>query len=220
MLSAKIQEFFIRSFTSIFIVAVTLYFIYSNNFYFSSIFLAFIGILMAYEWAYITYKQQENRKLKLVGALYIFGTLLPLLILKRMPGGNHLLMWLFIIIWATDTFAYIFGALLKLGKHKINKISPKKSYEGLFFGIIGSLIFGYIFAFYFLSDIKMSLLLITPILCVVEQTSDFIGSYIKRKFNVKDSGNILPGHGGIIDRLDGLLLTTGFFISILKLLGS
>jgi phosphatidate cytidylyltransferase len=123
-------------------------------------------------------------------------------------------MWLFLIVWCVDTFAYIVGAKLHLGNHKITKISPSKSYEGLLGGILGAMAFGFIFACFSLPYIKWRLLLFTPLLCILEQSSDITESFLKRKFNVKDSGNFIPGHGGFLDRYDGFLYTTLVFLLI------
>ncbi len=114
------------------------------------------------------------------------------------------LMFLFFVIWASDTFAYFTG--ITLGKHKlIPKVSPKKSYEGLIGGIIGALIVAFIFNYYFfhLSILKIFIIAIDVIVAGV--IGDLIESMIKRSANVKDSGNIIPGHGGILDRFDSIL---------------
>ena len=173
---------------------------------------------MAMEWGEITSKSGDNGKKNrwfIIGSLYITTTLLPLFFLKMLPNGNHLLMWLFILAWSTDTFAYIVGGKLKLGKHKICSISPKKSYEGLLGGIIASLCFCHLFAYKYLPDYSAMLLYITPFMCCLEQAGDFTESYVKRKFDVKDSGTIIPGHGGFLDRFDGFLyITVALFLSL------
>jgi phosphatidate cytidylyltransferase len=123
-------------------------------------------------------------------------------------------MWFFLMVWCVDTFAYIVGKKLNLGNTKITKISPKKSYEGLLGGMIGACVCCYIFASYYLPASKNLLLLITPFLAILEQISDILESYIKRKFEVKDSGTIIPGHGGLLDRFDGFLLSGIAFLII------
>ena len=132
------------------------------------------------------------------------------------PYGRSILMWLFVLVWCTDTFAYFVGKVLKLGKHKINEISPKKSYEGLVGGIIGSMFFGGIFVKIFLPQYSSILISLTPLLCCIEQLGDFTESYIKRSFDVKDSGNIIPGHGGFLDRFDGFLYLSPIMLYILE----
>jgi phosphatidate cytidylyltransferase len=172
---------------------------------------------MAMEWGLITGASTNKNRWSIIGIFYISITLLPLLFLKTtVPDGSHLVMWLFILVWSTDTFAYIVGAKLGLHKHKISKISPNKSYEGLVGGTIASMIFCFLFANRFLSEYKYLLLLLTPIFSCLEQASDFTESYVKRKFNVKDSGDIIPGHGGFLDRFDGFLYITLLLIYILR----
>jgi phosphatidate cytidylyltransferase len=124
-------------------------------------------------------------------------------------------MWLFLLVWCIDTFAYLVGAKLKLGKHKITKISPNKSYEGFLGGTLAAVIVCYIFAFCRLPEFKNTLLLFSPLLCILEQISDVTESFLKRKFDVKDSGNFIPGHGGFLDRYDGFLFTSLAFLLLL-----
>ena len=214
------KELLVRALSGICIVLVLLYFIYSNDFVFDLGFLFIIASIMAMEWGEMTSKSKNNKnKWFLIGVVYILLIVLPILNIKLYyQNSNHLLMWLFLLIWSMDTFAYIVGAKLKLGKHKINKISPKKSYEGLIGGIVGASVLCYIFANIFLPELKTSLLIVTPFLCCIEQISDFTESYVKRKFDVKDSGSIIPGHGGFLDRFDGFLFTTISFIFLLNIL--
>jgi phosphatidate cytidylyltransferase len=210
------DNFLLRSISGVFIVLINLLFIYSENLIFVSIFIYALGLLMAFEWNEITRTSNKKRKLALLGVVYIIATLTPMLLIKfALPDGNHLLMWLFVVVWSVDTFAYVVGAKLHLGKHKITKISPKKSYEGLLGGMLMAMIFSYIFANYFLPHLKVYLLCFTPLLCVLEQASDITESLLKRKFNVKDSGDFIPGHGGFLDRYDGFLYTSLIFLHIL-----
>lgn len=105
----------------------------------------------------------------------------------------------------TDTFAYFVGMFF--GKNKlIERLSPKKTIEGAIGGLIGGLMFTFIFLLYFNIDHSPIIYVIAAILSVVSQIGDLFASYIKRKANVKDYGNILIGHGGIMDRFDSLLL--------------
>lgn len=115
------------------------------------------------------------------------------------------LMFMFFVIWASDTFAYFTG--MAIGKHKlIPKVSPKKTIEGLLGGFIGAIIIAFLFNYYHfnLSIIIMAIIAVDVIVAGV--IGDLIESMIKRSASVKDSGNLIPGHGGVFDRFDSAIL--------------
>jgi phosphatidate cytidylyltransferase len=108
------------------------------------------------------------------------------------------------IVWTYDSMAYLFGS--KFGKHKINKkISPNKSWEGCIGGTIFALIMGIINALLFKEISTISWMFISILVIVFGTLGDLFESTIKRRLKVKDSGTILPGHGGLLDRFDSLL---------------
>ncbi|HYV93731.1 MAG TPA: phosphatidate cytidylyltransferase [Chitinophagales bacterium] len=114
-----------------------------------------------------------------------------------------------LLIWANDTFAYFVGSLI--GKHKIlPDISPKKSWEGFFGGLIFALITAWILSLYFTKLNLQHWLMVAAIVVVFGTIGDFFESMIKRQAGVKDSGNLLPGHGGFLDRFDALLFCVPF----------
>jgi phosphatidate cytidylyltransferase len=115
---------------------------------------------------------------------------------------------LFVLIWCSDTFAYISGKLL--GKNKMfEAVSPGKTWEGFFGGLILTCGFSALLAYYF--NIPVQVNIIVALCSVVLGTlGDLVESMLKREFKIKDSGNILPGHGGILDRFDALLISLPF----------
>jgi phosphatidate cytidylyltransferase len=117
----------------------------------------------------------------------------------------HLLLGLFVILWTADTFAYLVGS--KIGKNRLfERISPKKSWEGSIGGLVAALIAAAIFS-YFFKDISLTLWLGYAFVIVVAGAyGDLVESMFKRSLKIKDSGNILPGHGGILDRFDAVFL--------------
>ena len=141
-------------------------------------------------------------------------------------GNKWILLYLLLIATITDSFAMIIGSLI--GKHKlIPHVSPKKSVEG---SIFGSLVGTAIATIYYLNVIVKSatfgnvllIIFVTLILSILGQIGDLFFSKIKRENNIKDFSNIMPGHGGILDRLDSLsFIVLGYviFITILKLIG-
>ena len=138
------------------------------------------------------------------------------------PFNPSLILFMFILTWTFDTFAYIIG--VKFGKHKIlPSISPKKSWEGFFGGFIFTIIASYItynyFDIYFdFSSIKLPLIIIMSIILPFTATiGDFIESHYKREAGVKDSGNFIPGHGGILDRMDAFMITIPILYILINL---
>ena len=111
---------------------------------------------------------------------------------------------MFIVIWANDTFAYLTG--MAIGKNKMfERVSPKKTWEGFAGGLVVSLVFGF-FLHRFIHNINLTPWLVTVALIAISSViGDFIESLFKRTAGIKDSGKIMPGHGGILDRIDSLL---------------
>lgn len=118
---------------------------------------------------------------------------------------NAPILALFVFIWVNDTAAYFFGSLL--GKHKlIEHISPKKSVEGFIAGVIFTIVSSFVFAHFFPSYSVLFWIGFAVIVALFGTLGDLFESLIKRTSSVKDSGNIIPGHGGILDRIDSLLI--------------
>lgn len=124
---------------------------------------------------------------------------------------------LFGIIWANDTFAYLGGKLL--GKTPLaSKISPKKTLEGLFSGVIFAVAIALVYNYFepFANNIMLTIFVI--FICAIGTIGDLFQSKLKREASVKDSGNLIPGHGGMLDRMDSILLTAPLFLFYLIIL--
>ncbi len=162
--------------------------------------------------------------------LYILGyIILPFVFITKISFGAidynpKIIIGLFILIWTNDTFAYIVGK--SIGKHKLfEKISPKKTIEGFIGGITFAIVAGYLISRYY---IKASLqfsdksILIWTIIAVIVGVMGTIGDLIESKFKriagVKDSGKIMPGHGGMLDRLDSVIFVAPFVFLFYKIL--
>lgn len=148
----------------------------------------------------------------LMSTIYVFIGF-HFLIIARMNGLNYVLYALF-IIWATDTGAYFFGRAI--GKRKLwPEISPNKTIGGAIGGILIAVVVGVIFQLIQPFDMSMIMIvLVTVLASITGQIGDLAASAYKREYNVKDSGKLLPGHGGILDRMDSLL----FVLPLLYLL--
>jgi phosphatidate cytidylyltransferase len=117
---------------------------------------------------------------------------------------SYEVLFLFILIWSSDTFAYIVGRTI--GKHKMApKISPKKTWEGYFGGVILTLILSYFVEMY-QPQLRGNWMVVGFLIAIFAPLGDLVESQLKRTFGVKDSGNIMPGHGGVLDRLDSFIL--------------
>ena len=144
-----------------------------------------------------------------MGQMYVALPIGLMSMYYTLPNGMHLLLAVFIMIWLNDTGAFCVGSLL--GKHKLYpRISPKKSWEGFFGGvafvIASAFVFKYCFHLYFTNISLCGLIGLGAVVAAFATWGDLIESLIKRTLGVKDSGTLLPGHGGILDRIDSLLL--------------
>ncbi|MBC8266516.1 MAG: phosphatidate cytidylyltransferase [Flavobacteriales bacterium] len=149
-----------------------------------------------------TYEMWKLRKGKKITFHFFYVWTLMLVLLLEV----EIILFIFILTWTFDTFAYLVG--VKLGKHKIMpSVSPKKSWEGFVGGFIFTLIAAYLSHSYFGFSSLRDPLIISAILPFTATLGDFIESHFKREAGVKDSGNFIPGHGGMLDRMDAFMIT-------------
>lgn len=153
-----------------------------------------------------------NIAISMLGPLYVALPMAMLLVVPMLLGAGEWNPWIMIfyifIIWANDVFAYLFG--ITLGRHRLfERISPKKSWEGFFGGLLGAVAMGYVAATVLDASVAMwmGLALVAAISGVF---GDLVESMMKRSIDIKDSGNIIPGHGGWLDRFDALILSAPF----------
>lgn len=155
----------------------------------------------------------------ILGLLLMGTTALALFHLRvGMENGPSLLMYLLLLIWIADSGAYFAGRAF--GKHKLAPvISPGKSIEGVLGGLLLSAIFVFFAAEYTGYTNSVLFLVMSIIVALVSVYGDLFESLLKRRAGVKDSGALLPGHGGVLDRLDSLIAAAPFFVGSLALLG-
>ncbi len=157
----------------------------------------------------------EDAKVAVFGSIYVPGLLMHISMLRAMDGGILLVFAAFIGAFVTDTGAYFAGVFF--GKHKlIPKVSPKKTVEGSVGGILLTVIVFVVYGFVgkngFGYEVNwLNLVIIAAVLSIVSQLGDLSASIIKREKNIKDYGNLIPGHGGALDRFDSVLFVAPAF---------
>ncbi len=171
----------------------------------------------------ISEKPFETLGLKILAVVYIsipFG----LFNLVENMGSIHsnqneplFLIAFFLLVWSSDTFAYLSG--ISFGKHRLfERISPKKSWEGSIGGAIMTMIIGYAFGYYSQIFEPIIWVMIALLTVVTATFGDLVESQLKRSMKIKDSGSIMPGHGGILDRFDAAIFSIPFYVFLLYLL--
>ena len=190
------KELVKRILSSIILLPLVFYFLTSGSFLLI-LFIVLCFIITFYEWN----KMSKNKFYKIFGFIFLLFSFYTF---------YHLSIELFLLIYAilicisTDIGGYIFGKIFK--GPKLTTISPNKTYAGMFGGYLLSLICLIVITNFIDYSIKtFQLILITILLSTVSQVGDIIVSYFKRQANIKNTSNLIPGHGGLLDRIDGMI---------------
>ena len=151
----------------------------------------------------------------LFGILFIAFLLAYVSLIRNMPNGRVWVLFLIITVWTGDISAFLIGSFL--GRNRLYpKISPNKTFEGLAGAIVGSIVVAAAFSRLFIPNLKIgSCILLAIGLGILGQLGDFAESMLKRSAHVKDSGTLIPGHGGMLDRLDSFLFSAPFLHYVL-----
>jgi phosphatidate cytidylyltransferase len=160
----------------------------------------------------------SNLSITFFGIFYIGFLLSHVILIRNQADGRAWLLFLMITVWSGDIIALFSGT--HFGKHKLYpKISPNKTYEGLLGAIAGSVIVGLLYAFFFLPYFNKGACILVAIgMGILGQLGDFTESMLKRSAQVKDSGSLFPGHGGVLDRIDSFLFSSPFLYYLLPLI--
>lgn len=179
-------------------------------------FLAIVALILAVEWERMIRNLSKDHsilmKWRAIGFLYIITPIAALFFIRFNEHGLVYMLWMLLIVIATDVGAYITGLIVG-GPKLAPSISPKKSWAGLFGGVVLASFTGVVFSI-FQDAQPIQFWKYSPILSVVSQVGDLLESYFKRQFGVKDSSNLIPGHGGLFDRMDSII-TSAIFVAIL-----
>ena len=202
------NELFKRILSSVILFTVVISIIIYGSFLLN-IFLMICFCLVLYEWHILS----KTKKYYFLGIIFLFLSFYTIYKFKDLNNNYINFMFVLFICISTDIGGYIFGKTFK--GPKLTSISPNKTFSGAIGGYVLSVMFIIIF-FKILSffDYKILLskeiLLLVILISTISQSGDILISYFKRKSNVKDTGNIIPGHGGLLDRVDGMIFAFPF----------
>ena len=205
------QEIIKRILSSIIIIAIAFFFITKGSFFFI-FFLSICFFITSFEW----YKMTKNKNYFLLGLVFLILSFLSAFLLRNIFLKDFFLVILICI--STDIGGFVFGKIFK--GSKLIKISPNKTYSGM----IGSFFLSIISAFFYTNYYDLiywtdNVLFITVILISsVSQIGDLTVSYFKRISKIKNTGKIIPGHGGLLDRIDGMIFAIPFAFIFLKVI--
>ena len=210
-----IKEFEKRLLTSLILIPISIFFVVKGSIFFI-FFLSILLLLACYEW---TLMSKKNNLLRLLGIIFLFFSFYSSYEFRENQNYDNFLLIITICIF-TDIGGYIFGKIFK--GPKLTKISPKKTYAGVFGSFFLPLIAGLVVYEYEYTDqipnAGIYFLIIVLFISLISQIGDLIISYFKRKAKIKDTGKILPGHGGLLDRIDGMIFVFPSFFIIFGIL--
>ena len=199
-----------RILSSIILIPMVLFFIIKGSLLFN-FFISIFFLIMVYEWQFMTRKKNYN----LIGLIFLIISFYSVYKLRNSFIGDYIyLLFVTIVCVSTDIGGYAFGKIFK--GPRLTKISPKKTYSGMIGGFILSTItatifFNNVFLFNNLTkDLTLGLFILVLLISAISQLGDIIVSYFKRLSKIKDTGRIIPGHGGLLDRIDGMIFAFPF----------
>ena len=183
------------------ITPLSFYFIFKGSLFFIS-FLFILFLISSYEWI----KMTKNLYQKTIGLSFLIISFMTTFFIRE--EGLEFFLFVIIICISNDVGGYLFGKLFK--GPKLSKISPNKTYSGMFGGILLAIFFSYLLELSLDFDNQKKLsnigfVIIILIISCISQIGDLIISFFKRMYKIKNTGNILPGHGGLLDRIDGMI---------------
>jgi len=195
-----VSELFVRIISGLIMIAVALAAAWQGG-DFLALLVAAVATAVYYEWWLLS--RAWGPRWTVAGFVYALLPAISLLwIRERDADGLDLLLWVFIVTWATDIGAYFVGRAF--GRTKLApSISPNKTIAGLYGGVAAATLLGGAWVLY--RDLNHALIILAPVFAATAQAGDLFESWMKRRAGVKDSGNWLPGHGGLLDRLDGMM---------------
>ena len=206
------------------IAGMVLSFLLLLSFYFGGSFIMGWGLIASVTLFGSWFLQEDNVKIAvdqisftLLGIFYVAGLGGYYLLIRNFEDGSLLIIFLLLIVWLGDIVSYYCGKYF--GKKPLAPVvSPNKTVDGSVAGLAGSLAAGIIAGFWFLDHVMMTHCLLVAFICgTIGQFGDLAESLLKRHAGIKDSGNALPGHGGVLDRIDGLLFAGPAFYCYFKL---
>ena len=212
------QEFVKRIISSLILIAIIIFFIIKGSVYLN-LFILFCLLISLYEW----HMMKKNNFHYVSGIIFLFLSFYSVFRLTNFEVDNSYFLFILLICISTDLGGYIFGKFFK-GK-KLTKISPNKTYSGMLGSFTLSIVFSYFFLesttiFPYLKFNSINILIFILSISLISQIGDIIISYFKRKSKIKNTGNIIPGHGGLLDRIDGMIFAfpSGYFLLSLEIL--
>ena len=202
------NELFKRILSSVILFTVVISIIIHGSFLLN-LFLIICFCLVLYEWHMLS----KTKKYYFLGIIFLFISFYTIYKFKDLNNNYLNFLFVLLICISTDIGGYIFGKTFK--GPKLTKISPNKTFSGAIGGYLLSVIFIIIFYkilsfFDYNTQFSKEILLIVFLISTISQSGDILISYFKRKSNVKDTGNIIPGHGGFLDRVDGMIFAFPF----------
>ena len=200
------QELIKRILSSIILIPVVFFFIIKGSIFFTS-FIIICFFISSYEWHIISKKNFFN----FFGHIFIFFSFLSVYKLRINPENEYWnLLFVIVICVSTDIGGYVFGKIFK--GPKLSKFSPNKTYSGMMGGFLLSIILTYIFINIFpaKNNNQINWFILVILISSISQLGDIVISYFKRLKKIKDTGKIIPGHGGILDRIDGMIFAFPF----------
>tara|TARA_A100000164_G_C21737019_1_gene690414 strand:- start:5 stop:661 length:657 start_codon:yes stop_codon:yes gene_type:complete len=208
------RELIKRFLSSIVLIPIVLFIIIKGSILFN-FFITICFLITAYEW----HKMSINKSYYLYGFIFLIFSFYTIFELISFAGSYHYFLTIMIICISTDIGGFIFGKILK--GPKLTKISPNKTYSGMIGGyILSIIILSILYNFtYFISNFtnqKVDIFIFILLISTISQIGDIIISYFKRLSKIKDTGKIIPGHGGLLDRVDGMIFAFPFSYLILK----